>query len=80
MAALLRDRPYDAEAALMLAERYATRDADRAQARALARRAVEFGGGPKAKKMLQKLRPQGKAQELGDAMSTAQPAEAARAD
>lgn len=56
LSALLREYPYDAEAALALAELYAARDADRRQTRALARRAVRFGGGPPAQALLAKLR------------------------
>jgi tetratricopeptide (TPR) repeat protein len=56
LATLLREHPYDAETALALAELYAARDASPAETRALARRAVLFKGGPKAKAFLQKLR------------------------
>lgn len=56
LAALLREHPYDAETALALAELYVARDANPAQTRALARRAVLFGGGPTAKDLLRKLR------------------------
>jgi tetratricopeptide (TPR) repeat protein len=55
---LLRDRPYDAEAALRVARLRAERDADSEPTLELARRAVRFGGGPEARAFYEKIAPE----------------------
>ncbi len=55
LTALLRDHPYDAEAALALAELRRTRGADAQATRELARRAVMFGGGSAAQALLDRI-------------------------
>jgi tetratricopeptide (TPR) repeat protein len=52
---LLRDHPYDAQAAIALAELRQTRGGDRAADAELARRAVKFGGGAAAKELLERI-------------------------
>jgi len=52
---LLRDHPYDAQAAIALAELRRARGADPAATAELARRAVKFKGGPAAKALLDRI-------------------------
>lgn len=53
---LLEEHPYDAEAAVALAELRLARGADPAATRELAERAVEFGGGPAAEALLERVK------------------------
>jgi tetratricopeptide (TPR) repeat protein len=55
LTALLRNHPYDAEAAIALAELRRARGADAAATRELARRAVLFGGGSSAQALLDEI-------------------------
>jgi tetratricopeptide (TPR) repeat protein len=55
LAQLLRDHPYDAEAAIALAELRRARGAERDVTEELAKRAVKFGGGPAAQELLDKI-------------------------
>jgi tetratricopeptide (TPR) repeat protein len=55
LSALLRDHPYDAQAAIALAELRRARGADPATSAELARRAVRFGGGPPAQALLDRI-------------------------
>jgi tetratricopeptide (TPR) repeat protein len=57
LAALLRDRPYDADAALALARLRIARGAVDARTRELAHRAVLFGGGDDAQRMVEQVEP-----------------------
>jgi tetratricopeptide (TPR) repeat protein len=52
---LLREYPWDAPAAMALAELQSARGADPVRAKALAKRAVVFGGGPPAQALLDRL-------------------------
>jgi tetratricopeptide (TPR) repeat protein len=54
---LLDEHPYDAEAAVALAELRLARGADATGTRELAQRAVEFGGGPAAQALLERVTP-----------------------
>jgi len=53
--ALLREHPYDAQAAMQLAELLLRRSADDARALELARRARRFGGDPEATELLARI-------------------------
>jgi tetratricopeptide (TPR) repeat protein len=55
LAALLRDHPYDAQAAIALADLRRARGADASATQELARRAVRFGGGAPAQALLEQV-------------------------
>jgi tetratricopeptide (TPR) repeat protein len=55
LTALLREHPYDAQAAIALAELRRARGADAGATKELARRAVKFGGGAAAQALLERV-------------------------